>query len=178
MRDADCVAHLRLWALVRRPAPLACLPLTGTTLSMTEPPHRRPIPAVGVVCLRGTEVLLVQRGTPPMQGRWSLPGGRIEWGERAIDAALRELKEETGCEAEMIGLIDVVDAVLNRRAGEADDPPWGHYVLIDYAARWLQGEPQAGDDALAARFFSEGELAALDLWEETRRIIDAARAMG
>ena len=57
---------------------------------MNEPERRSPIPAVGVVCLRGDEVLLIRRGTPPLADRWSLPGGRIEWGERAADAAMRE----------------------------------------------------------------------------------------
>ena len=139
-------------------------------------PPKTPIAAVGVVCLRGDEVLLIKRGTPPLEDSWSLPGGRIEWGERAIDAALRELKEETGCTAKIIGLIDVVDAVLSRR-GESGESPWGHYVLIDYAARWIGGEPIAGDDARDARFFAPAELAGLNLWSETLRIIEAARAM-
>jgi 8-oxo-dGTP diphosphatase len=142
---------------------------------MNEASAKRPIAAVGVVCLRGDEVLLVRRGTPPLEDSWSLPGGRIEWGERAADAALRELKEETGCRAELIGLIDVVDAVLSRRDGES--APWGHYVLVDFAARWLEGEPKAGDDARDARFFASEDLAALNLWSETIRIIDAARLM-
>lgn len=139
-------------------------------------PPKTPIAAVGVVCLRGEEVLLIKRGTPPLEDSWSLPGGRIEWGERAIDAALRELKEETGCTAKIIGLIDVVDAVLSRR-GESGESPWGHYVLIDYAARWIGGEPIAGDDARDARFFAPADLASLNLWSETLRIIEAARAM-
>lgn len=105
-----------------------------------------------------------------------MPGGRIEWGERAIDAALRELKEETGCSADIVGLIDVVDAVLSRR-GSAGESPWGHYVLIDYAARWRSGEPIAGDDARDARFFASADLERLGLWDETLRIITAARAM-
>jgi 8-oxo-dGTP diphosphatase len=139
-------------------------------------PRQTPVAAVGVVCLRRDEVLLIRRGKPPLEDSWSLPGGRIEWGERAADAALRELMEETGCSAEIVGLIDVVDGLLSRR-GAADEPPWGHYVLIDYAARWTGGEPKAGDDAREARFFSAAELVALDLWSETRRIIEAARAI-
>src|SRR5262245_13844537 len=117
---------------------------------MAEP--QRPIAAVGVVCFKGADVLLIRRGAPPLKDRWSLPGGRIEWGERAADAALRELREETGCEAALIGLVDVVDAVLSRSGADAA-PPWGHHVLIDYAARWISGEPRGGDDALEARFF-------------------------
>lgn len=138
---------------------------------------RRPIAAVGVVCFRGEDVLLIRRGTPPLEDRWSLPGGRIEWGERARDAALRELKEETGCEADLIGLIDVVDALLTRSGSPPSDAPWGHYLLVDYAAVWTKGEPRAGDDAREARFFSEAEIAGLGLWDETARIIAAARRM-
>ncbi len=126
-------------------------------------PLPAPVPAVGVVCLRGDEVLLIRRGAPPRLGEWSLPGGRIEPGERAVDAALRELREETGVEAELVGLIDVVDGLF---------PELGrHYVLIDYAARWKSGEPVAGDDASDARFVPVEK--ALDMvdWAETRRII-------
>lgn len=131
----------------------------------------RPVPAVGVVCLRGDEVLLIQRGTPPRMGEWSLPGGRIEPGELAKTAALRELREETGVEAELVGLVDVVDAIFENRAG---DSITRHYVLIDFAARWVSGEPIAGDDAAQARFFHQSELSSLDMWDETLRVIDAA----
>ena len=140
-------------------------------------PPRIPIAAAGVVCLRGDDVLLVRRGTAPLQGQWSLPGGRIEWGERAADAALRELKEETGCDARLIGLIDVVDGLMSSRAAPAFAAPWAHYVLIDYAALWTAGEPKASDDAREACFFAPEEIAGLGLWSETLRIIDAARAM-
>jgi len=131
-------------------------------------PLPAPVPCVGVVCLRGDEVLLIRRGTPPRQGEWSLPGGRIEPGERAMDAALREVREETGIEAEITGLIDVVDGLFP----EAER----HYVLIDYAARWLAGEPVAGDDAVDARFTPLDEVDALIDWSETRRIIRMAAA--
>jgi len=127
-----------------------------------------PVPAVGVVCLRDSSVLLIRRGTPP--GRLHSPcrGGRIEPGERARDAALRELREETGVVAEIRGLIDVVDGLFPE-AGR-------HYVLIDYAARWLSGVPVAGDDALEARFVALDEVEALIDWSETRRIIGMAAA--
>ncbi|WP_395645479.1 NUDIX hydrolase [Terricaulis sp.] len=139
-----------------------------------------PVAAAGVVCLRGDDVLLVRRGKPPLADRWSIPGGRIEWGERAADAALRELREETACSAEIVGLIDVVDAVMTRSGAESGPTapsPWGHYVLIDYAARWTGGEPIAGDDAAEARFFSPAEVEGLGLWDETLRVILTARLM-
>jgi 8-oxo-dGTP diphosphatase len=136
-----------------------------------EEPVRRPQAAVGVVCLRGREVLLIRRGTPPLMGAWSLPGGRIEWGERAADAALRELREETGVEAELAGLLDVVDGVFtSRSSGEVTR----HYLLVDFAARWLSGEPKAGDDASEAAFHPLESLQGLELWDETVRIIHLA----
>jgi 8-oxo-dGTP diphosphatase len=139
---------------------------------MSALPH--PVPTVGVVCLRGDQVLLIKRGTPPRLGQWSLPGGRMEWGETTVTTALRELKEETGVEAELLGLIDVIDGVFPARpsadgkAGEITR----HYVLIDYAARWISGEPMAGDDAAEARFVSRSEAMVLVEWDETRRMIN------
>lgn len=128
-----------------------------------------PVPAVGVVCLRGDEVLLIRRGKPPMLGSWSLPGGRIEPGERVRAAALRELSEETGVVAELTGLIDVIDGIF---------PESGrHFLLIDYGARWISGEPVAGDDALEARFVPLSDVGGLVAWSETRRVIDAAVRM-
>ncbi|MBA3049935.1 NUDIX hydrolase [Brevundimonas sp.] len=129
-------------------------------------PLPAPVPCVGVVCLRGDAVLLIRRGTPPRQGEWSLPGGRIEPGERAVDAALRELREETGVEARITGLVDVVDGLFPE-AGR-------HYVLIDYAAEWVSGEPVAGDDALEARFVALAQIGTLIDWPETRRVIRMA----
>lgn len=130
-----------------------------------------PVPTVGVVCLKGAEVLLIRRGTPPRLNQWSLPGGRLEWGETTADAALRELKEETGVDAELLDLIDVVDGVFPARPGGEITR---HYVLIDYAARWTAGEPVAGDDAAEARFVSRDEAMALVEWDETRRVISEA----
>ena len=121
-----------------------------------------------MVCLRGDEVLLIRRGQPPLQGDWSLPGGRIEWGERAEDAAVREMHEETRVRAELIGLAAVVDGLFG---------PDRHYVLIDYAARWLEGEPAAGDDAAEAAFHPLADLEGLGMWSETVRVIRLAQAM-
>lgn len=123
----------------------------------------RPIPAVGVICLRGAEVLLIRRSKPPRVGEWSLPGGRIEPGERAAEAALRELREETGVEARLTGLVDVVDGIF---------PEAGlHYVLIDFGAEWLSGEPIAGDDATEARFVSLVDADRLLGWDATRKVV-------
>jgi len=127
-----------------------------------------PVAAVGVICLRGDQVLLIRRGNPPRLGEWSLPGGRVEPGETLRDAALRELVEETGVEAELGPLVDVVDGIF---------PESGrHYVLIDFAARWQAGEPVAGDDAADARFWPLDEVEQQVAWAETVRVIRLAAA--
>lgn len=131
-------------------------------------PTRWPQPVVGVVCLRDDEVLLIRRSKPPLAGAWSMPGGRIEWGERTEDAALRELFEETGVRAELVGLAAVVDGLF---------APDRHFVMIDYAARWLEGEPRAGDDAADAAFHPLPAIGGLGMWDETVRVIRLAAAM-
>jgi ADP-ribose pyrophosphatase YjhB (NUDIX family) len=126
--------------------------------------NAHPVPCAGVVCLRGDEVLLIRRGKPPRAGEWSIPGGRVELGEGVADAALRELGEETGVSAAILGLIDVVDHASDVRQA----------VLIDYAARWVAGEPRAGDDAAEAKFVGVAEAMRLVAWTETRRVIARA----
>jgi len=126
----------------------------------------KPVVAIGVVCLRDNNVLLIRRAKPPRLGAWSLPGGHLEWGEKAGEAALRELAEETGVEARLLGLVDVVDVIY----------PAFHYVVIDYAARWQAGEPVAGDDALEAVFAPIAGLAPFALSADTVPVIDLAKA--
>ena len=134
---------------------------------------RIPTPAVGVVCFNDQgEVLLIQRGNAPRLGEWSIPGGRLEWGETTKVAALRELKEETGIEAELVGLIDVVDGIFTSRT---NGQVTRHYVLIDYVARYVRGTPIAGDDATQAKFVAVADLPSYGLWDETLRIIEAGR---
>ena len=88
--------------------------------------------------------------------------------EEVVDFFKAKLKEETGVEAVLTGLIDVVDGVFtSRESGEITR----HYVMIDYAARWISGEPVAGDDAADARFVSLDEALALVEWDVTRKVI-------
>lgn len=129
---------------------------------------QRAQPSVGVVCFKVQDVLLIRRGQAPMAGAWSLPGGRIEFCERVEDAALRELKEETGIDALLLGIVDVVDGIFtSRRTGKQTR----HYVLFDYVAKWVAGDLIAGDDAADAQWIALEQLDCVELWEETRRII-------
>ena len=116
---------------------------------------------VGVVCIRGDNVLLIQRGTAPRKGEWSIPGGRIEAGETEAQAALRELGEETNVSADLLTKITAVNA----------DFEGYHYRLHDYLARWTSGAPRAGDDADKAQFIPVSEIDGLGMWDETVRVI-------
>lgn len=126
-----------------------------------------PIPAVGIICFRGSDVLLIKRGTPPKIGEWSIPGGRIEAGETQEEAALRELFEETQIRGKLLGKVAEIDADFGTH----------HYTLHDYLTVYKSGEPRAGDDAAHAEFISPERLKSLPMWETTKAVIESARTM-
>lgn len=113
-----------------------------------------PIPAVIAVVIEDGRALLVRRANPPDAGLWGYPGGKIEYGETVFDAALRELREETGVEAQAQDIITTLDILV--RAG--DGTVTQHYILIAVLCRWLSGAPVAADDALEASWFPLEEL--------------------
>lgn len=140
---------------------------------MSAPPATAPIwprAAASAVILRGDDVLLVRRGNPPRRGAWSLPGGKIEPGERARDAALREVAEETGVTAVIDGLVDVHDVIVRSDGGALE----AHYVISVFFGRWLDGTPVAASDAAGARFCAIDTLATLDMTQGAQDIIAAA----
>lgn len=132
-----------------------------------------PICGVGIVCFKEDHVLLVKRAKPPITWEWSIPGGRQELGETTREAGLRELMEETGIEARLIGLIDVIDTVRHDEAGRVQF----HYTLVDYAAEWISGEPLAADDVADARWVRIAEIERRNLWSETVRVIREAERL-
>jgi 8-oxo-dGTP diphosphatase len=135
---------------------------------------RPPIVGVGAVIWndRG-EIVLIRRGQEPRLGEWSIPGGRLEWGESVRDAIVREVREETGLEVEIAGLIDVVDSVTRDASGEI----LRHYVLIDFSVQYVSGALRPGSDAAEAHWVAYAALDEYVLWKETRRIIDTAARM-
>ena len=130
----------------------------------------RPIAAVGAVIIDQGKVLLIRRGKPPRPGLWSLPGGGQELGEGYIEAALREVREETGLIVESLGLVDIVDSITRDESGRVQF----HYLLADIVACPVGGTLKAGGDAAEVRWFSAEEAFALPLWSETIRIIKEA----
>ena len=128
---------------------------------------------IGIVVLRGDEVLLVRRGRAPALGRWSLPGGGQELGETAEAAARRELFEETGLRVGPLVLAGNVDSIHHDAAGRVQY----HYTILDFTARYTGGEAVPGDDVSAIAWAGSAEFDAYDLWEEARRIIASARQL-
>ena len=128
---------------------------------------------VGAVVFRGDEILIIKRAKPPFKGHWSIPGGGLEYGEAVVDAVIREVREETGVEIEITGLLDVFDGL----PGHQDSDFTRHVVMIDYICEWRSGEPIAGDDAAEAEFVTiETALVRLS-WDTTRQAIARAVTM-
>lgn len=128
---------------------------------------RAPIAAVGVIVRLDDQILLIQRGKDPSKGYWSFPGGAIELGETAQEAARREAREETGLELELMGVATIVDNVTRDDAGQVAY----HYVIIDYFARPVSGALRAGSDVSDVRWVRYDDLDTLPVTEKAGRIL-------
>lgn len=131
-----------------------------------------PVLGVSVGIWHEEKVLLVRRGNEPMAGKWSLPGGRVEFGEGLADAALREAREETGVSVHLAGFVDFIELFARGKA----NIPLRHVVLALFAGRWTQGDVVAGSDASAAKFVTLDELSTLDVTPGLRGYVGRTRA--
>jgi 8-oxo-dGTP diphosphatase len=102
----------------------------------------RPMLAASVGVFREGRVLLGERLVEPARGLFTFPGGRVELGETLAEAALRELHEEVGVTAEMVGFIDFIETIVTDKTGA----PAFHAVICAFAARWVAGEPQSSSE--------------------------------
>ena len=130
----------------------------------------RPIVGVGAVIIHQQRVLLVKRGSPPLLGEWSLPGGVVELGETLRTAAEREALEETGLVVKAGEVLEVLDRILPGK----DGAPQYHYVLIDFLCSVHGGELHAGGDAADACWASVDELAPYKLEQPAIEVIQKA----
>lgn len=133
-------------------------------------PPAAPVLGVGAVVLdlsgAHASVLLVKRGRPPREGSWSLPGGRVERGERLADALRREIVEETGLfvrPGPLLAVVEIIDEAF-------------HYVVLDYLCEVEGGDFHAGDDAAAAAFVAIPQLDAYGVTPAVKDVVD--RALG
>ena len=129
-----------------------------------------PLVGVGAVIVDQSRVLVVRRGTEPMKGRWTIPGGLVEVGESLSEAVVRETREETGLEVEPIELVELLDRI-HREDGRVRY----HYVIADYLCRVVSGTLGAASDVDAVRWVERAEWnshSALKLDPLTARIIE------
>jgi mutator protein MutT len=114
----------------------------------------RPLVCVGAIAVDADHLLMIRRGHGPAAGEWSVPGGRVEFGETLAEAVVRELAEETGLEGVCDRLVGWVE-----RFGEGY-----HYVILDFWVTILSTEqPAAGDDAAEAAWIPLGQVTELRL---------------
>jgi 8-oxo-dGTP diphosphatase len=131
----------------------------------------RPVLAVGLLVFNEeNELLLIQRGRPPAEGRWTVPGGKVELGETLVEAAERELKEETGLSATVGSLIEILERVLHDEAGQIAY----HYVILDFLATTPRGTLRAASDCRDARWVRLDHLEQFETTDELQPVVERA----
>lgn len=120
-----------------------------------------PVPAVAAVIYQQDQFLLVKRRNPPSAGRWSVPGGVQELGERTQEALKREVREETGLDIDVLDLVQAGDVIRWDDEGRIAY----HYVILYYLAGPIGGQLQAGDDVSDVGWFTLEEAESRDLPE-------------
>jgi 8-oxo-dGTP diphosphatase len=137
----------------------------------------RIVVGVGAIVTRGDRILLVRRGHPPMQGAWSIPGGRVESGETLTEAVRRELREECGL-AVAVGDVAII---LDRISRGPDGRVAAHYLIIDFWASVDVAEARAASDATEVGWFTLEEIRRLPTTANLARYLEEAlraRAQG
>lgn len=140
----------------------------------------RPIVGVGGVLIENDKTLLIRRGTEPLLGQWSIPGGTLELGETLIEGVARELLEETALVVKVHDLIEVFERINPADAARSrggNGRPRFHFVIADYLCERVAGEPQAGSDVTDIAFAREDELEKFELTETATRVVRKAFVM-
>jgi 8-oxo-dGTP diphosphatase len=140
----------------------------------------RPVVGIGGVVIENDRVLLIRRGTEPLLGQWSIPGGTLELSESLQEGVARELLEETGLEVRVLDLIDAFDRIYlepDEGGGGTSSRPRFHYVIVDYLCERISGEAIAGSDVTDVAYAAEDELDKFQLTPTATRIIKRAFAM-
>src|SRR2546430_16332318 len=136
--------------------------------SPVQPSH--PQLAVSAAIFRDDDILLVRRARSPAKGLYSLPGGRVEFGETLHAAVHREVDEETALKIAVIGLAGWREVLPGTPGG-------GHYLIMSFAARWIDGEPVLNDELDDFRWVAPDALDDLKLTGGLLEVIQSARGL-
>jgi len=137
---------------------------------LTSPPPAHPQLAVSAAIFRDGKILLVRRAGSPARGFYSLPGGRVEFGETLHAALHREIAEETGLKIEILDLAGWREVLPGTAGG-------GHYLIMSFAARWTFGEPVLNDELDDFRWLAPDALGHLKITTGLEEIIQSARRL-
>jgi len=141
------------------------LQMVGMLMGRVYP--ETPIPAVGAFILKDGKLLLVKRAYEPGAGKWTVPGGAIELGEKTVEALHREILEEVGIRLKNVKLLDIYDAIFR----DEGDRIRYHYVIIEFLAEPETMEVKLSDEALDYRWVNLEEVEHLDLTYSVRYMI-------
>jgi ADP-ribose pyrophosphatase YjhB (NUDIX family) len=130
----------------------------------------RPYLAVSAAIIRDGRVLVARRNRGPAYGIWTMPGGVVEAGETLTEALIREIREETAMTIEPVALAGHREVVVR----DDDKRVSRHFVIMCFAARWIEGEPQLNEELAEARWLKPGELSYLKTTEGLAEIVAAA----
>jgi 8-oxo-dGTP diphosphatase len=133
-------------------------------------PPSHPQLAVSAAIFRDDKILLVRRARPPAKGFYSLPGGRVEFGETLHTAVQREVDEETGLKIEIVGLAGWREVLPGTGGG-------GHYLILSFAARWIANEPVLNDEHDDFKWLEPDALGDLQVTGGLQEVIAAARRL-
>lgn len=133
----------------------------------------RPLVGVGGVVIAGDRMLLIRRGSAPLQGQWSIPGGMLELGESIVEGVRRELAEETGLDVRVLGLIEVFERIVPGEGGRTRY----HFVILDYLCEMISGEAKAASDVTDVAWAREQDLDRYSLTDIATRVIKRAFEM-
>ncbi|MEJ8571688.1 NUDIX hydrolase [Microbaculum marinum] len=132
-----------------------------------------PLLGVSAAVFRDGRVLVAKRARPPLDGLWSLPGGLVEIGETLGEAAAREVFEETGVKAEIVMPADIVEVIRRDARGVVVR----HFVIVSFAARWIDGEARTSDEAADVAWMAPDDLGTLEMTERTPEVVAKAAAL-
>ena len=124
----------------------------------------RPIVGAGALMIENGKLLLIKRGAKPGQGKWSIPGGLVELGERVQDTIVREVKEECGLDIEVERLMDVFDSITRDEKGRIQY----QFVVVNFLAKIKGGILKNADDVLEARWVPLNEVEEYNLTNSFR----------